>query len=118
MVLTQQIKDMENKNMTAVEWIINKLRQLAHDPTTHIGMGDVRVTQGMIDELEEQSKQMEKEQLENARPQIVSNCVIKEISDEEIRYAAYQDDSVNMGMEPEVAFIDGAKWYREQLKNK
>lgn len=52
---------------TAVEWIINQLRQLAHDPTTHIGMGDVRVTQGMIDELEEQSKQMEKEQLNIAR---------------------------------------------------
>jgi hypothetical protein len=52
---------------TAVEWIINQLRQLAHDPTTHIGMGDVRVTQGMIDELEEQSKQMEKKQLNIAR---------------------------------------------------
>jgi len=30
-------------------------------------MGDVRVTQGMIDELEEQSKQMEKKQLNIAR---------------------------------------------------
>ena len=41
-----------------------------------------------------------------------------EISDEEIMYAAYRDESVNIGMEPESAFIDGAKWYREQLKKK
>ena len=52
---------------TAVEWIINQLRQLAHDPSTHLGMGDIRVTQGMIDEFEEQSKQMEKKQLNIAR---------------------------------------------------
>jgi len=48
---------------TAVEWLINELRQLAHDPSTHIGMGDIRITQGMIDELEEQAKKMEIEQL-------------------------------------------------------
>ena len=39
-----------------------------------------------------------------------------EISDEEIKYAAYRDESVNIGMEPESAFIDGAKWYREELR--
>ena len=51
---------------TAVEWLINELRQLAHDPSTHIGMGDIRITQGMIDELEEQAKEMEKEQIMDA----------------------------------------------------
>lgn len=47
---------------TAVDYIIGSLRQLAFNENTHLGMGDVRVTQGLIDELEEQAKQMEKEQ--------------------------------------------------------
>ena len=50
--------------LTAVEWFVEQLRSLAHDANTHLGMGDVRVTQGYIDELEEQAKQMEKEQVE------------------------------------------------------
>ena len=48
---------------TAVGYIISQLRQLAFNENTHLGMGDVRVTQGLIDELEEQAKQMEKEQI-------------------------------------------------------
>ena len=52
---------MENKQ-TAVEWVVEQLRQLAHNPKTHIAMGDIRVTQGLLDELEEQAKAMEKEQ--------------------------------------------------------
>jgi len=51
---------------TAVCYIINQLRQLAFNEKTHLGMGDVRVTQGLIDELEEQAKQMEKEQIKKA----------------------------------------------------
>ena len=47
---------------TAVEWIINELRQLSHSLEAHLGTGDIRVTQGMIDEFEEQAKQMEKQQ--------------------------------------------------------
>jgi hypothetical protein len=54
---------MENKQ-TAVKWLVEQLRQLAHNPKTHIAMGDIRVTQGLLDELEEQAKPMEKEQLE------------------------------------------------------
>ena len=54
---------MENKQ-TAAEWLIDQLRQLAHNPSTHLGMGDIRVTQGILDDLEEQAKQMEKEQAE------------------------------------------------------
>ena len=50
---------------TAVGYIISQLRQLAFNESTHLGMGDVRVTQGLIDELEEQAKQMEKRQHDN-----------------------------------------------------
>ena len=51
---------------TAVEYIISQLRQLAFNENTHLGMGDVRVTQGLIDELEERAKQIEKDELRKA----------------------------------------------------
>lgn len=51
-----------SKQQTAVEYIMNQLRQLAHNPNTHLGLGDVRITQGLIDELADQAKEMEKEQ--------------------------------------------------------
>ena len=54
---------------TAVEWIIDQLRQLSHSLEAHLGMGDIRVTQGMIDDFEEQAKQMEKEQRRDAYDQ-------------------------------------------------
>ena len=53
---------MSNK-ISAVEWLIEQLRMLAHNPKTHLGMGDIRVTQGYIDEIEEQAKQIYKEQI-------------------------------------------------------
>lgn len=46
--------------MTAVEYVIEQLRKLAHNPKTHLGMGDIRVTQGYLDDLEQIGKQMEK----------------------------------------------------------
>ena len=52
--------------MTAIELLIEQLRQLALNPNSHLGMGDIRVTQGHLDELEEQAKQMEKQQIINA----------------------------------------------------
>lgn len=52
---------------TAVEWLIDQLRQLSHSLEAHLGMGDIRVTQGMLDDLEEQAKEMEKKQLNIAR---------------------------------------------------
>ena len=58
-----QAIEMENKQ-TAVEWIIDQLRSLSHSLEAHLGTGDIRVTQGMIDDFEEQAKQMEKEQAE------------------------------------------------------
>jgi hypothetical protein len=54
------------KNQTAVEWLEQELRKLAHDSNHHLGMGDVRVTQGMMDELFEKAKEMERGQIENA----------------------------------------------------
>ena len=51
---------------TAVEWLVEQLRQLAFNPKTHLGMGNIRVTQGLIDELAEQAKQMEREQIIDA----------------------------------------------------
>ena len=48
------------QKQTAVEWLIDQLRQLAHNQSTHLGMGDIRVTQGMLDDFEEQAKEMEK----------------------------------------------------------
>ena len=51
---------------TAVDCIISQLRQLAFNENTHLGMGDVRVTQGLIDELEERGKQIEKKQILDA----------------------------------------------------
>ena len=52
------------KQETAVEWIIRQLRELSHSLEAHLGMGDIRITQGMIDDFEEQAKKMEKEQVE------------------------------------------------------
>ncbi len=51
---------------TAVEWLVEQLRQFAFDTNHHLGLGDVRLTQGQIDELEEQAKEMEKQQIEEA----------------------------------------------------
>ena len=56
---------MENKK-TAVEWLVEQLRQFAFDPNHHLGLGDIRLTQGQIDELQEQAKEMEKEQIIDA----------------------------------------------------
>ena len=51
----------EQKNkMTAVEQLVSNIRALAYDKRHHLGMGDIRITQGLLDELEEQAKEIEK----------------------------------------------------------
>ena len=104
------------KQQTVVEWLFENYNYI-----TWLRNRD-EISQEFADKCRkdylEQAKKMEKQQIENTRAQITSNCVIKEISDDKIRYAAYKDESVNMGMEPEAAFIEGAKWYREQLKKR
>ncbi len=51
---------------TAVEWLVDQLRQLAFDQNHHFGLGDIRLTLGQLDELEEQAKSMDKEQKKDA----------------------------------------------------
>ena len=47
---------------TAVDWYTEQLRKLAFDANHHLGLGDIRLTQGQIDELCEQAKEMDWEQ--------------------------------------------------------
>ena len=70
---------------TAVSYIISQLRQLAFNENTHLGIGDVRVTQGLIDELEERAKQMEKEQIIEAA-KINLWCAVGDGSDQAEQY--------------------------------
>jgi hypothetical protein len=56
----------KSKQMTAVEWYTEQLRKIAFDINHHLGLGDIRLTQGQINELNEQAKEMEKEQIIDA----------------------------------------------------
>jgi len=51
---------------TAVEWLIDEIRKLSHNENHHLGMGDIRISQGMLDELEEQAKEKELDKLKEA----------------------------------------------------
>jgi hypothetical protein len=108
---------------TAVEWLIEQLRSLSHSLEAHLGTGDIRVTQGMIDELEEKALQMEKKQsiaelrykdgtLMRKYNSPKLQAIEMEISDEEIKKEASKLYGVGY-----LYFLEGAKWYREQLKN-
>jgi hypothetical protein len=48
---------------TAVEWLVDQLRQLALDQDHPLGLGGIRLTLGHLDELTQQAKAMEKEQM-------------------------------------------------------
>ena len=87
--------EMENKQ-TAVEWLIEQLRSLSHSLEAHLGTGDIRVTQGMIDDFEEQAKKMEKEQAERS------------YSEEDLQEAFYAHNN---------SWIDYEEWF-EQFKKK
>jgi len=65
-IMDADAKDGLYKQQTAVEWLIKQLRLLAFNQKTHLGLGDIRVTQGLLDELYEQAKEMEKERIETA----------------------------------------------------
>jgi len=86
---------MENKQ-TAVEWLIEQIKKDSN----------IRLRGLDLDELEEQAKQMEKEQIE--------------ISDDEIeKQSKYWNETTNPDMWTfKLAWKVGAKWYREQLKKK
>ena len=99
-----QAIEMENKQ-TAVEWLFERINLFC------------MFTDGIPDEWSEaleQAKKMEEEQMENLRPQIISNCVIKEIADKEIdkiakEYVLYNESKRNW-------VVEGMKLYREHLK--
>ena len=97
-------KHME-KNKTAVEWLFEKLWDEPKDEFTWYA-------------LRQKAIQMEKEQLDNSRPQIISNCVIKEMSNEEVWNASIEYDNHTIQETPMVNFQQGAFWYREQIKKK
>jgi len=48
---------------TSVEWLVEELRQLAHNDKHHLGMGDIRITQGMLDDFYEQAKEVHKQEM-------------------------------------------------------
>jgi hypothetical protein len=77
--------------MTAVEWLVKTLEL------------DTRFN-GIMNDVIEQAKQMEKQQTE--------------ISDEEIEKESwgYREVTKDMEIPPNEDWSNGAKWYREQLK--
>ena len=91
---------MEKNNTTAVEW----LEMQYHLKGYTLSSNDFQ-----------QAKQMEKEQLENARPQITPNCVIKEIADEDIKRKIKKEYNYTY-YEDRLWMVQGAVWYKEQLK--
>ena len=119
--------------MTSIEWLIEELRQLAHNDKHHLGMGDIRITQGMLDEFHEQAKEMyNKEMVRNTNQLEISDeealrlaknmnkqpmtFVPAEISDEDIKRKIKREYWISNNEEKRL-MIEGAIWYREQLKN-
>jgi hypothetical protein len=47
----------------ATEWVIEQIRSLAISPETHLGMGDVKVTQKFLDELLIKATELHREQV-------------------------------------------------------
>lgn len=115
---------------TAIEYFDEQIQEriIAKDTFTSNIIIEISFDDYM--EIKKQAKQMGKEQLENARPQIISNCVIKEISDEEIEKEARKLANIehNRPLDSEERYykdyqkydgiVIGMKWYREQLKKK
>jgi hypothetical protein len=68
--------------MNSIEWLIEQLRQLAHNDKHHLGMGDIRITQGMLDDFYEQAKEMHKQEIidayKNYQSYLIEEFLIKE----------------------------------------
>jgi hypothetical protein len=81
--------------MTSIEYLFNELWEAPKDKLTWHS-------------ILKKAKEMHKQEM-------ATNCSQQEISDEEIEEAGERlvDDEYEFN-----AFIIGAKWYREQLKNK
>ena len=72
-----------------------------------------------FEQIIEQAKEMEKKQIMDAVEYHIDLLNETEISDEEIEKAA-NENSINYKQRymASRSFMDGAEWYREQLKNK
>jgi hypothetical protein len=66
---------------TAVQFFESELRKLAFDDIHHLGMGDIMVTQGMLDDLFDRGREMEKEQIMNAYKEGCSDSILDESTD-------------------------------------
>jgi hypothetical protein len=60
---------------TAIEWLEKQLRDLSFNKNTHLGLGDIRVTQGFIDEIVEKAKEMHKQEIINTYEQAMETDV-------------------------------------------
>ncbi len=86
---------MKNKQ-TGTEWLVEQLRKLAFDKHTHLGMGDVRVTQGLLDELLTQAREVERQHIEHAFQEGKWNdWESKEGSKESMEPSEYYDKTYN-----------------------
>ena len=77
--------------MTSIEWLVKELKLEGYDHTI------------------KQAKEMHKQEM-------VSNCSQVEISDEEIWAKANEIGKINNSSIVSQYLYEGAKWYREQLK--
>ena len=103
--LLNNIKHMENKQ-TAMQQLIKWMEDMSEV---------IPFDQGSCYDKAIELLQIEKEQIENARPQITSNCVIKEIADEDIKRKIKKEYNYTH-YEDRLWMVQGAVWYREQLK--
>ena len=92
------VLEMHNENpkkhttKTAVQFFESELRKLAFDKAHHLELGDIRITQGMIDELSQRMQEMEKEQIMNAYKEGCSDSILDESTDE-IRAEQYYNET-------------------------
>lgn len=77
---------------TAVQFFESELRKLAFDKDHHLELGDIRITQGMIDELSQRMQEMEKKQIMNAYKEGCSDSILDESTDE-IRAEQYYNET-------------------------
>ena len=93
------------KQMTPVEWLVDKICG------TH-----TKPWQPEID----QALEMEKQQQVTKCDQMATNSSQLEISDEEIEEQSwgYREVTKDMEIPPNEDWSNGAKWYREQLKQR
>ena len=54
---------MTQTNKPAAEWVIDQIRSLANNSETHLGMGDIKVTQKYLDNLLEKAREINREQI-------------------------------------------------------